>query len=140
MQKEIVELAKLFKERNNKHYDSFLIGTVISPPPEPKIRISPEIILTKEHLIFSASVVDDYEREYEIYDAEIQFTDSDCGQTTVSGAHSHGIATLNVDSDTIKSKGKIKWIDTLKEGEKVILVPASNEQTYIVIERTVEYK
>lgn len=140
MQKEIVELASMLKERDNKPYESFIIGTVLSQPPEPKIRISPEIILTKEHLIFSASVVDDYERQYEIFDAEIQFTDSDCGQTTVSSAHSHVIATLNVNSNSLKSKGKIKWIDTLKEGEKVILVPASNEQTYIVIERAVEYK
>lgn len=129
----------MLKERDNKPYESFIIGTVLSQPPEPKIKISDEIILTKRHLIFAASVVADYEREYEIYDAEIQFTDENCGQTTATD-HSHGIATLNVDSNTLKSKGKIKWTDTLKPGEKVILIPAANAQKYIVIERGVEYK
>ncbi|AVK82460.1 hypothetical protein C3943_02305 [Lysinibacillus sp. B2A1] len=150
MSKAITELAVIIKNGGNTNAENntadtnafagFYVGTVEAAPPEIKVRLSPEIILYNDNLIISAAVLKEYEREFEIFDAEIQFTDSDCGQTNVAGQypHSHTIESLNVDSSTLKAKGKLKWTDELKKGDKVILVPAQNENLYILIEKAVE--
>ncbi|WP_018923869.1 DUF2577 family protein [Salsuginibacillus kocurii] len=46
------KLAKLFKDRENPKQMGIMTGTVIEPPPEPKIRIDENIVLDKQHLIF----------------------------------------------------------------------------------------
>lgn len=54
------ELAKLFKDRNNKYYDGVLIGKVVKDFPDIKISIySGEILLNKEKLYFTDKVLDD---------------------------------------------------------------------------------
>lgn len=147
MSKAITELALLIKnsgslpqkqQKPSEGFKGFFVGIVEIAPPEIQVRLSPEIVLYKENLVISASVLKDYEREFEIFDAEIQFTDENCGQTNNVSAHTHVIASLNVDSNTLTAKGKIKWTDELVEGDKVILVPAQNENMYILIEKAVE--
>lgn len=140
MNEAIVSIAKNFKDakEGGKQFEGFLIGKVVSEFPDIKVQTSPEVTLDKTQMIFAAHVLHDYEREFEIYDAEIQFTDEDCGQTAVSSAHSHGIASLNVDSSTLQAKGKIKWTDKLKIDDKLILIPAGNDNMYIVIDKAVE--
>lgn len=110
MDKEIVELAKLFKVRDNKSYDGFLIGKVIAPPPSTAISIDENIILDNDNLIFSAQLLSGYERSFEVYDATIN-----------------------------SFSGKIKTTDTLKSGDLVILVPSTNGQLYIVIDKAVTF-
>ena len=140
MNEAIISIAKNFKDakEGSKQFEGFLIGKVVSELPDFKVELSPEITLDKSHLFFSAHVLHDYEREFEIYDAEIQFTDENCGTTTTASAHSHGIASLNVDSSTLTAKGKMKWTDKLKIDDKLILVPAGNDNMYIVIDKAVE--
>lgn len=125
-------------QTNKSGFAGFYIGVIEVAPPEIQVRLGPEVILYKENLIISAAVLKDYEREFEIFDADIQFTDNNCGQSNVSSAHSHVIESLNVNSDTLTAKGKIKWTDELKKGDKVILVPAQNDNMYILIEKAVE--
>lgn len=139
MNEAIVSIAKQFKnaKEGGKQFEGFLIGDIVADLPEIKVQIDPAIILDKTNLIFAAHVLHDYEREFEIYEAEIQFTDKNCGTTTVASAHSHGIETLNVDSSTLTAKGKIKWTDKLKNGDKLILVPSTNDNMYIVIDKAV---
>lgn len=147
MKKAITELALIIKNNgtveekkanNGSSFAGFYVGTVEVAPPDIKVRLSPEIVLYKDNLIISASVLKDYEREFEIYDTEIQFTDSNCGQTNVASNHSHTVESLNINTDTFRAKGKIKWTDELEQGDKVILVPAQNENMYILIEKAVE--
>lgn len=139
MDKSIVELASILKNtaKSVPTFEGFIVGKVITPPPEIQISIDDVIVLDKTHLIIAAHVLNNYEREFEI-EGDIQFTDSDCGTTTVSSAHSHGISSLNVDANTLKAKGKLKWTDTLKKDDQVILVPAGNQQMYILIDKGVE--
>lgn len=125
-------------QTNKSGFAGFYIGVIEIAPPEIQVRLGPEVILYKENLIISAAVLKDYEREFEIFDAEIQFTDNNSGQTNTVSTHSHSIESLNVDSDTLTAKGKIKWTDELKIGDKVILVPAQNDNMYILIEKAVE--
>lgn len=128
------------KKTNQKEseFPGFFIGTVEVAPPEIQVRLSPEVVLFNDNFIIAASVLKEYEREFEIFEAEIQFTDAICGQTNNVSNHSHAIESLNVDSDTFTAKGKIKWTDELVEGDKVILVPAQNENMYILIDKAVE--
>lgn len=144
----MVELAMMIKhagksasnesDLDKSAFPGFFVGTVEVAPPEIQVRLNPDVVLYKENLVIAASVLKNYEREFEIFDAEIQFTDSNCGQTNNVSAHSHSIESLNVNSSTLKAKGKIKWTDELVEGDKVILVPTNNEQMYILIEKAVE--
>lgn len=108
MDKEIVEFATLFKERDNKLYNSFLIGKIISPPPSTQISISPEVILNNSNLVFSAHLLANYERTFEVSNATIN-----------------------------SFSGKIKMTDTFKKDDLVILIPSTNNKKYIVIDRAV---
>lgn len=139
MNEAIVSIAKQFQNAKNggKQFEGFIIGDVVADLPEIKVQIDSAIFLDKTNLIFAAHVLKDYVREFEIYEAEMQFTDENCGTTTVVSAHSHEIATLNVDSSTLTAKGKIKWTDEPKTGDKLILVPSSNDNMYIVIDKAV---
>lgn len=81
----ISELAKLFKERENKPTMGIQIGKVLSPLPDIKIGFGDRIILDKDNLIIS---------------------------------------------DLIYNK-------TLENNDEVILIPASDNQTYYAIDKVV---
>lgn len=54
MDKSIIELASLFKARDNRsnNFDSFIVGRVINSPPTPLIQIDDDIFLDKDDLYF----------------------------------------------------------------------------------------
>jgi len=54
MADDINELAKIFKGLQNRPYSGPSIGTVLSPPPDLKVRLGDKIILTMDHLIVPA--------------------------------------------------------------------------------------
>lgn len=121
-------LAKLFKERENFTAPSITTGIVISPPPEPQIRLNEVVILYKERLIFSSHLLEGYGRK-------IKITDTDCGTTTVAGdpSHTHNIAELHIDTT-------MEWTDTLLPGDEVILMPTMDKQLYYVSGKAVRFK
>lgn len=136
----ISELAMLFKERDNKYYLGPQIGKVISPLPEIKIALGDKIILIKEHLIIASHILKDYEREFSV-EGQIQLSQENAGETDSAsvgdhGSHDHNLTSLNVNTQ-YQSTGKIKWTDSLKVGDEVILIPATNEQQYYVIDKVV---
>lgn len=103
------DFAKELKDRDNIVYDGYYIGRVISDFPDIKIEVNESTVLNKSHLVFSASLLRDYTREFEINEG------------------------------TSKQVGKIKWTDTIKLNDKVILVPSANGQSYIVIDKAVTF-
>lgn len=138
----ISELAKMFKERENKPYMGPQIGEVISPPPNIQVRLGGKIILTKDNLVIAAHVLNNYTRQFSI-EGNISFSDSDCGTTDSvndggyeANSHSHTIETLNIDT-TFNSNGTMAFTDTLKQGDKVILIPSTDEQIYFLIDKAV---
>ncbi|MER2170541.1 MAG: DUF2577 family protein [Psychrobacillus psychrodurans] len=104
---------------NKSGFAGFYIGVIEVAPPEIQVRLGPEVILYKENLIISAAVLKDYEREFEIMEGE---------EIIIAGSIPNAFT----------AKGKIKWTDELKTGDKVILVPAQNDNMYILIEKAVE--
>lgn len=137
----ISELAKLFRERENKPYLGPHIGRVISPPPDIQIALGDRIILTKENLLIASHILKDYEREFSV-EGQLQFSQGNPGETSNSsvgdhGTHSHMVTNLNIDT-SYQSAGKIKWTDSLKSEDEVILIPTTNEQQYFVIDKVVK--
>lgn len=132
MNKDIVELALIIKgkvpggvkdkskdkNKESKRFEGFVIGVVESAPPDLKVRISPEILLYKENIIVAAHVLNDYERDFEVFQGdEIRLSNS-----------------LPV---SFTAKGKLKWTNTLEVGDNVILVPSGDIQNYILIDKAV---
>jgi len=118
-------LAKLFKDRDNQLYMGPQIGVVISPPPEAQISLGDKIILGKEQLVFAAHLLIGYQR-----DMEIPETSDLAGNTATADSHTHSYSSLGL-------AGQIKLTDTLQAGDEVILVPATDEQLYFVIDKAV---
>lgn len=125
----ISELAKMLKERESRPYMGPRVGNVTSPPPDIKVVLEDGIILDKTHLVIAAHILSDYEREIKIPLANAEgMTDSK--NVGDHGGHNHNIETVGLD-------GKIQFIDTLKPGDKVILIPTTNEQVYFLIDKAV---
>lgn len=122
----LTELAMLFRERDAKAVPSITTGIVEALPPEPVIRLTPQITLDKTQLIFASNLISGYERR-------IKFTDNNCGTTTTNSNHNHGIAELNVDT-------LMQWTDTLEIGDEVIVMPVVDNQMYYVIDKAVKFE
>lgn len=124
----IVELAMLFKERDNVAYMGPQVGKVVSPPPDIKVSLGKEILLNKEHLLMAAHVLAGYERAI-----EIPLTNDIEGETELKFVgqpmeHSH-------DQKSIGVKGKMKYTNTLQIGDEVILIPTTDCQRYFLIDK-----
>lgn len=98
----LVELAKMFHERNNKSNGGFVIGKVVSPHPDLKINDGDEILLNRENLIVAGHLL----------------------------PHSRSFVTSG-------TSGTINFTDGLKRGESVIMIPSTDDQKYIVLDRAV---
>lgn len=112
-----IELAKKFKERNNRQRIGNVIGKVISTFPNFKISIlDGQVVLDKNQLYISSLLEDNYKREFEVNNIE--------GATSNTSEHSHSIESL---------KGVIKFTDSLKLNDEVLLIPAENEQVWFIV-------
>ncbi|MBB6217501.1 hypothetical protein HNQ80_003622 [Anaerosolibacter carboniphilus] len=140
----ISELAMLFKERENVIYMGPQTGTVISPLPNIKVSLGEKIILDKEELIISAHVLAGYQREMEITNIKSTGFSSDSGDidfhlTGSPPPKNYTITGLSIpQSSTMKSEGTLKYTDTLKVGDQVILIPSSDNQKYYLIDKAVK--
>lgn len=137
----ISELAMLFKERENKDYLGPQVGKVVSPLPDIQIALGDRIMLTKDNLLFASHILEGYEREFSV-EGGIQFSQSNPGETSNSsvgehGIHNHTVDNINIDTGYL-STGKIKWTESLKAEDEVILIPATNQQQYYVIDKVVK--
>ncbi|WP_053955095.1 DUF2577 domain-containing protein [Inediibacterium massiliense] len=132
----ISELASLFKERDNRPYLGPQVGTIISPPPNIQVYLGDKIILTKEHLIIGAHVLEDYERQFEIKGDES--TSGESGSITLKSnvPTTYEVVNGNVEGN-VSMKGTFKYTDTLKKGDQVILIPTTDEQTYFLLDKGV---
>lgn len=128
----LTELALLFKNRDVKAPLSITTGVVISPPPNPQIRLNDVVVLDKNNLIFAAGMLSGYKRN-------IKFTDTNSGTTSSvndggmgASSHSHIVQELNVDT-------VMEWTDTVVKGDEVILVPVVDGQLYYVLDKGVRF-
>lgn len=129
------DFAKIFKNLKNPNLMGIVMGTVIKVSPF-KISIHDKIIVEAENLVISKHLLKDYEREFEIDgNMKLQYN-TELAQAGVTGqatenplGHKHEIKLNNV---SFTGKGKIKWTDSLKEGDIVIVSVSADEQTYFI--------
>jgi hypothetical protein len=109
-QKSLMELAKLFKDRDNIPQVGIQIGEVVSVSPL-QISVGSSLLLDKENLIIAASLLSGYTRNTEFH------------QT------SPVISTLS---------GSLNWSSNLfAMGDEVILIPSVDLQTWYVMDKGV---
>lgn len=122
----LTELAKMLKDREQNTPPSVATGVVLKPPPEPRIRLNDVVVLEKENLVFAAHLLKNYERKVRFEDKKAS------GKTSSAGdpSHTHDVKEIKIDT-------KMKWTDTLKEDDEVILIPSMDEQMYYVIDKGV---
>ncbi|ABR48582.1 hypothetical protein Amet_2428 [Alkaliphilus metalliredigens QYMF] len=124
----IKELAEMFKERENKAYMGPQIGKVITPPPNIKVSLGDKIILEKNRLIIAAHVLSGYTR---------QFQGQSNGTITTKTPPSPVSYSEYTVLEDLNHAGEIVYTDTLKTGDEVILLPSTDEQKYIIIDKAV---
>lgn len=123
---EIIELVYAVKQtametiRAEKLCD-VMFGEVVSASPL-SIAIDQKLILGENQLILSRLVTD--------YEAEIEISTEAEWQTEKTAEHTH----------SIKGKKKVKFLNSLKTGEKVILLRITGGQSYLVLDREGDFK
>jgi len=113
----IVEMAKLFKERENKPIQGICIGKVVTAPPKLKIVVN-GFILEGSRLVISQHLLSSYKRSTS---PTINVGSASVGD---HGDHTHTV--------TISD---ITFTDTLAAGDKVIVVPSVDNSTYFIIDK-----
>ena len=147
MEKWSNKLAKKIKGFENPNPTGSIIGKVINLLPDLKISImNGEVILYPEQLYINTLITDEYEREFEIENADFELSGDNfsltatpfvINDTTISSVRPittipEGQTTQVEVGGKAKIKGKFKLIDTLKIGDLVKLTPTVDEQTFFV--------
>lgn len=129
----IVDIAKMLKERDNPQALGVSIGTVVSPMPNIQIRLSDKILLEKENLAISAHVLPGYERTAVV----AMLADEPVGNIDayVSAPPSTRYTVTKMNLQNVPAT--IEYTDSLKKGDKVILIPTADGQTFYVIDKVV---
>ena len=169
-----IELAKTVKdmvseEMSKKGKIGMVIGEVLDPPPNLRVKIEDKIILKKNQIILAAHVNTDYKRTFEIITGDDKASKLTGGKVKTnktgillgapdpselgtvdlptthdlvapSGAgtiisvdpeHDHDLS----DGNEFSAEGTIKWTDTLKKGDKVIMIPDRTEKFFVLIDK-----
>jgi len=129
------QIAEVFKKIKNPNYMGPVMGEVIRINPL-KISIHDKIFIEGSDIVVSKHLLVGYEREFEI-DGKISLqVATELAKAGVTGqatetptGHKHDVK-LNDSSFT--AKGKIKWTDTLKVGDIVIISVSMDNQTYFI--------
>lgn len=143
------ELVKMMREHGSKYNPPAIhLAEVLEPPPEIIIKLG-DIQIDKKNILIADYLLKEYKREYKAT-GKLKFEDANCGKTTPQvvgnhGSHTHGIASLNVNTedfpDSFVIEGKdpyYLWFkDTLKKGDVLAVMPTYDMQTYIILARVV---
>lgn len=124
----ISELASLFKERDNPIIIGIQVGEVIEPFPNIKIALGEKIILDKTNLLFSAHILNEYRKAFDVESITNITTNTD--ETSSAQQNSQGNKSLRI---------KIKWNNELQKGDEVILIAATDNQKFYLIDKVVKY-
>ena len=134
----LIEHMRTQGGKNNTPYVQ--IGLVVSADPL-TVKLG-DLQISRDNLLVADHLLPDYARKYEL-SGNIQFSESgDLGSTDSAsvgdhGSHSHGITSLNIDTDNTTQSGDLTFKDGLKANDIVALIPTLDEQTYIVLAKVV---
>ena len=130
-------LAKLIKARDNPKWLGAVTGEVIKAPPQLEVKLQNGIVIKNHKIMISIEKIVGYKREFSlegtIDEITINATTSNkpCG---LGATNPHG--TIQGAGD-YKTVGSITWTDTLKVGDKVLMLPTNKEEYFYLIDRVV---
>ena len=135
--KSIAKLAEIIKKRDNPIWIGAITGEVTKAPPELEVKLENGIIIKNHKIMISIEKIVGYQRTYSL---EGNITEYKFNNTTSSESipnhPSHPIKNLE-GSGTYKAEGTIQWTDTLKVGDKVLMLPTNKEEYFYLIDRVV---
>ena len=117
------------------------IALVTSAPPNLKVQYK-NIELDKDNIWINESLLDTYIREFQTEKSKMNLQ----GETALALAGVTGQATENptghkhpiqFQSQDYTAEGKIKFIDTLKKGDKLAILPTEDNQDFIILSKVV---
>lgn len=103
---------------------SIEIATVIQEPPNLVVKIR-ELEIDKDNLLIADYLLENHSRKMAFQDG------SPTGSTLVSGDHSHGIASIGVETEFVTKC-------TLRKGDIVAVLPTVDKQLFIILARLSE--
>ena len=122
----IIEQMK--KQGASSNPPAIEIGKVISPNPL-TIRIG-DLQIDKDNILIADYLLKEYKRKIKI--PEVTAT-GETNNVSVGdhGTHKHNVIKVGV------NEVEITFLDTLKQGDKLAILPTSDRQTYIILARVV---
>ena len=151
-----------------------IVGVVKNPFPDIKIMIHESIELIKEDLYFSAHIMKDYWRNFEIIEGKDEQLKSELNIDTKDGSfsgvsknsstsikalttatiglspvgvieitdpsHKHNIDNFSTKNNLFTAKGCIRWVDSLRAEDKVLILPTADSKKFYVIDKVLEYR
>lgn len=135
--KSIVKLAEIIKKRDNPLWLGAVTGEVVKAPPELQVKLENGIIIKNHKIMISIEKIVGYQRTYSL---QGEITKYDFENTTssepVPNHPAHPIKKLS-GKGTYTAEGTIQWTDTLKVGDKVLMLPTNKEEYFYLIDRVV---
>ena len=135
--KSIVKLAEIIKKRDNPLWLGAVTGEVVKAPPELEVKLENGIIIKNHKIMISIEKIVGYQRTYSL---QGEITQYDFENTTssepVPNHPAHPIKKLS-GKGTYTAEGTVQWTDTLKVGDKVLMLPTNKEEYFYLIDRVV---
>lgn len=103
---------------------SIEIATVIQEPPNLIVKIR-ELEIDNDNLLIADYLLENHSRQIAFQE------DSPIGSTLVSGDHSHGFASIGVETELVTKC-------TLRKGDIVAVLPTTDKQLFIILARLSE--
>ncbi|MCF2626265.1 DUF2577 family protein [Fusobacterium perfoetens] len=135
--KSIVKLAEIIKKRDNPLWLGAVTGEVVKAPPELEVKLENGIIIKNHKIMISIEKIVGYERTYSLKGNISQYDfENTTSSEPVSTHPAHPIKKLS-GKGTYSAEGTIQWTDTLKVGDKVLMLPTNKEEYFYLIDRVV---
>jgi hypothetical protein len=128
-----INLAKELHKRNNPSFIGIQVGVVSKPLPDIEIKLGEAIVLDKTMLIFDENLL----RHKRTFNMTTSYTDPKVVgslQLTSEESPTQPIVKLTLETkEDGTSTAEIEFMEQLKPGREVILMPAQDQQLFYVL-------
>lgn len=135
--KNINILAQIIKARDNPKWLGAITGEVVKVPPELEVKLENGVTIKNHKIMISIEKIIGYQRTYSLKGNITQYDfDNTTSSEAVQNHPSHPIPKLS-GNGTYSAEGTIQWTDTLKVGDKVLMLPTSENEYFYLIDKVV---
>lgn len=130
-------IDSMLENRVQQQSNNFIRASVVSPPPELKIKFD-NVEIPSEQIYCSNFLLQNYHRTYKIEGIIDEITINSTTETEIANGpalHTHGHSTIK-GSGTYKSHEDIWFTDTLKAGDEVLVLVLGVH--YVVVSKIVK--